>query len=238
MRTFLQIRVLRGLVLATVLTAHFAGVADLAAQYEEPESRMFRIQHRLVQEFEPMVRSLLSKRGTMNTSPELRMILVNDLPANLAAIDSLITAYDQPKRQVQITIQLIMGTQAEDPQPLPEDMGFLGTLIEEQNYHFNAYDVLDQGVLLADDGSATSLALAGNRYAVAFALTTSLEPDRTIKFRNFRLIENQRSLRGTEQRELVATEFGLKDGAVELLTAARQDDEGKTLLVFITGVLL
>jgi len=210
---------------------------DVVAQTTQ-ETRTYHITHRLVDEFQPMIQALLGKRGVMTLSPELRLIIVKDDLVNLASVDSLIVHYDVPLRQVKISVQLILGYMAEDSLPLPEQLGFLQTLIDEQNYKFNAYEVVDQGVILADDGATTQIGMAADQYAMSFSLVTTLEPDQATKFRQFRLVEKIRSLRGEAQRELVATEFSLKDGLTELLTAARQDNEGRTLLVFISAVLI
>ena len=154
-----------------------------------------------------MVRALLGKRGKLTVSPDLRLIIVNDQPAQLDAIDSLLAVHDRPRQQLKISVQLIMGSNAEEPVALPEDLAHLQPLIDEENYDFNFYEVVDQGVILADDGAATTLSMAGNRYVIAFQIAAILEPARAARFLGFSLNENERSLRGTTAREIISTSF-------------------------------
>ena len=161
----------------------------------------------------------------------MNMFIVTDFPSNLEKVDSLIYKNDKPLKQILVTVELFLCSKIED-NPVPAKFSDLRKLTEGF-YDFNTFEKIDRVMIVAQENGATSLVFAGEKYLVSFFLDYIEEKERTVKFRNFILIEVDKDLRGEIKKQIFATSTKIPDNNQKILNASKYKDSEKTLVVIV-----
>ena len=203
----------------------------LHGQFEKPESKSYKLQYRLTEDLVPLARALLSKKGILQESKEMNMIIVKDLPSNLIKIDSLIAQNDKPLKQIQVTVQLFLCSKIND-NPIPPEYSDVRKLTEGF-YDFNEFEKIDRAMIVAQENSASSFIFAGEDYAVSFFLDYIEKKENMIKFRSFVLTEAEKTIRGKIEKKIFETSTKIPDNNQIILSASKFKNTEKTLVVIV-----
>jgi len=205
------------------------------SQLQQTVSKSYNIKYRHTEDFTPLIQALLSKKGTIRESQEMNIIIVTDYPSNLTQIDSLISINDKPLKQVTVTIELYLCSKGINNTILP---GFESVRkLTENFYDFNQFEKIDRALITAQENSSTRFIFAGEKYSVFFVLDYIEEDSKSVSFRNFRLTEIDRNIRGKIEKVVAETSTKIPDNTQTMLSASKYKNTGKSLVV-IVGVII
>ncbi|MFC1563148.1 secretin N-terminal domain-containing protein [candidate division KSB1 bacterium] len=214
-----------------ILLLSIFAACPIYSQFQQSESKTYKLEHRLTEDFVPLIQALLSKKGQIRESKEMNMIIVNDFPANLIKIDSLIAQNDKPLKQILVTVQLFICSKIDDALVPPE---FAETRkLTEGFYDFNTFEKIDRALIIAQENSATSFLFAGEKYSVSFILDYIEEIGRTVSFRNFILTEIDKDIKGKIEKKVFETSTKIPDKNQIILSASKYKNTEKTLVVIV-----
>ncbi len=205
------------------------------SQLQQMVSKSYNIKHRHTEDFTPLIQALLSKKGTIRESQEMNIIIVTDYPSNLTQIDSLININDKPLRQVTVTIELYLCSKGND-NTIPPEFEIVRKLTENF-YNFNQFEKIDRALITAQENSSTQFIFAGEKYSVFFVLDYVEEDSKSVSFRNFRLTEIDRNIRGKIEKVVAETSTKIPDNTQTMLSASKYKNTDKSLVV-IVGVII
>jgi len=217
------------IILAAVL---FCSAPSAAQLPDEPVAKTFRVRYKTVAEFEQLVKTMLSNRGKIKTSPELNMIVVVDRPAYLSSIESLFRDYDRPAQQFMVTIQLILGSN--DPKAVPAaDSTALHEMLDPY-YYYRYYEELDRVVIRTEEKTVTSFDLAESRFNVSLDVDYISGAQRPVRFRSLVLNEYTRDVGGKYLKPVYAASVQMEKDVREILAAVKLESAGKTLILIVS----
>ncbi len=205
--------------------------SGIYSQFQQPESKTYKLEYRHTEDFTSLVQALLSKKGLIQESKEMNMFIVTDFPANLEKVDSLIYKHDRPLKQILVTVELFLCSKIGD-NPVPAVFSNLRKLTEGF-YDFNTFEKIDRVMIVAQENGPTSLVFAGEKYFVSFFLDYIEEKENTVKFRNFILTEVDKDIRGEIKKQIFETSTKIQDNNRKILNASKYKDSEKTLVVIV-----
>ena len=219
-------------------TTYFIVERDEVGNYAESdltEVRTFRIQYADPAQLQEMLRPYLSEYGELRTLIESKILMVEDTPASLRQIATLVTEIDQQPKQILIEAKILEVTlNAEDAYG-----------IDWSNFHTDADGTRTVGTRgLEGAGSSGS---AGLFFEIAnlnlTAMLSALEQDgriRTLSTPNLLALENQeasvvvgdrRGYKVTTTINQVTTEsVEFLESGVILRVTAHVDSEGRVMM--------
>ena len=217
------------LVILTLLLVSYNSLTY--SQIRQPVTKSYKFKYRDSEDFILLVKALLSKKGTIQESKEMNMIIVKDYPANIEKVDSLISKNDRPLKQVVITIQLYLCSKVND-NPVEPRFSEIKKLTDGF-YDFNTFERIDRCLITTKENSFTEFSFAGDAYSVSFTLDYIEEIEKIVKFRNFTLNEIDRTIRGSVRKKILETSSKILDGTITILSASKYKDTNKTLVVIV-----
>jgi hypothetical protein len=219
--------VLAGVLVFSIVSMVFAQGAD------EPVSKTYKVRYKTVQVFEPLVKSMLSSRGTVTVSPALNMIVVRDRPSYLTQIDSLFLQFDKPAQQFLFSIRLLLGSN--DPKAhSASDSTALHQLLDPL-YTFSCYEELDKVYIHTEERSQTTFDAAGGQFSGTLVADYVRGAGAPICLRQFSLGEYIRDVSGKYLKPIYATTAQLQESIQYIFSAIKHETTGKTLIVLITA---
>ena len=205
----------------------------LAQQADEPVSRTFPIRYKTIQEFQPLVQALLSNRGIIETSADLNMIVVRDLPLNLSQIDSLLTRFDRPTQQFMIEIHLLLGSNDPLPPSTPDSIRIHELL--DPLFSFSKYEELDRAYIRTEENILTVSDIAGRQFNITFQVDYIEGSAAPVRFRQFILSETVRDISGQFLRTVYASSVEVEENVKQVFAAIKQQQTGKTLVIAVSA---
>jgi len=200
-------------------------------QLQQVISKSYKLKYRHTEDFIPLIQALISKKGSIQESKEMNMIIVKDYPANIIQIDSLIFKNDRPLKQVIVTVQLFLCSKVND-NPVPPEFSDIRKLTEGF-YDFNTFEKIDRCLITSQENSTTSFVFAGEKYSLFFTLDYIEENEKVVKFRNFILTEIDKDIMGRIERKIFETSSKIPDGIQIILSASKYKNTDKTIVVIV-----
>jgi len=200
-------------------------------QIQQVVSKSYKLKYRHTEDFIPLIQALISKKGKIQESKEMNMIIVKDYPANITQIDSLILKNDRSLKQVIVTVQLFLCSKVND-NPVPPEFSDIRKLTEEF-YDFNTFEKIDKCLITSQENSSTSFVFAGEKYSLSFTLDYIEENEKVVKFRNFTLTEVDKDIMGKIERNIFETSSKIPHGTQTILSASKYKNTDKTLVVIV-----
>ena len=219
--------------LTVILLFVFLSVPSFAQQDEEPVNKTYRIRFKTVQEFEPLVRSMLSNRGQIQTSGDLNVIVVFDRPAFLAQIDSLFYYFDVPAQQFMISIWLLLGSNDDKAQSVPDSTAIHEML--DSLYFYSKYEELDRVYIRTEEKIVTSFDLAEGQFNISLQVDYIPGAAAPVRFRQFILNELVRDISGTFLKQIYTSSGELREDDSQVFAAIKHETTGKTLILIVTA---
>ncbi len=222
-------KIIKTFVITLFLISYINGT--IYSQIQQPISKTYKLKYRHTEDFIPLIKALLSKKGNLQESKDMNIIIVNDLPLNIAQIDSLISKNDRPLKQVLVTIQLYLCSKINN-NPVPPEFSDIKKLTDGF-YDFNTFEKIDRCMINAQENSSTSFNFAGETYSASFMLDYISENERIVNFRNFKLTEVDKDIRGKLEKTIFETSSKIPNGTQIILSASKYKNTNKTLIVIV-----
>ena len=200
---------------------------------QQAVSKTYRVSYKTVTEFEPLVRAILSNRGTLEISVGLNLMVVRDNPANLADIDSLFFYYDQPAEQFLVNIYLLLGSNDEKAVNSPDSV-LIHELLDPL-FSFTKYEELDKAYLRTEEKLATTFDLADGQFNVSFDMDYIRADSPLVRLRTFALSESIRQITGVIMRPVYVSSVEMPENQLQLFAAVRHEGSGKTLILLVSA---
>lgn len=200
---------------------------------DDPIAKTYRVIYKTVEAFQPIIQSMLSNRGVIQTSPALNMFVVIDRQLYLDRIDSLITYFDVPAQQFLINIQLIEGSDNPNAISAPDSLNLHALL--DSMYTYTTYSELDNVYLRVEEKISTELTMARGKYNIAIQIDyIPAFPQPLIRFRQLILNEVALGIAGRETRPIFITSAEVRENVREIFAAFREEKTGNTLILIVT----
>jgi hypothetical protein len=224
--------------LAALVILVAAGGAASAA--DDPLlARAFEVRYRPLADAAELVGPLLSPEGKLEMVPRLRSLVVEDRQPVLLKVAALLSSYDLPPQNVEVTFSLFLGTDRRDEPPRgasadaglsQEVRGVLETLSDVTKW--SSYETLGSRAVTGSEGDEVIAALSED-YRVVFAVESVHEGSGVIRFKQLSLQHTRRQPDGTLSiAELYSASLGVSVGKLTVVGAA--SDPGSDRALFLT----
>jgi hypothetical protein len=219
-----------------------AVVAFGAALAAEPSgsdaisARAFEVKFKSLSDAAELVTPLLSPQGSVMLQPRLKTLTVQDHPAVLDRVASLLRSFDTAPRDVEIAMSLFLGTDRREqeagrsipPETMTRDVrGIAETLGDFTKW--NSYEPLGGRAVTAAEGGRVTANLS-EEYRVTYDVETVR--DDTVRLTNFVL---QRIGHGPDGKETVQDVYSaavvLPVGRMLMLGAAQNPESKRALFL-------
>ncbi len=235
----------RALALAASLAVALGAAAFVHAA-DGPEGRVtarsYEIRYKPLPDAAALVSEVLSPRGTVSFRPQLRRLVVQDVPEVLDRVQDLLDGYDVPPRNVEVTVSLFLGSDVRDDEAgrhapassiTREVRGIRETLADFTRWA--AFDPLGSRSVSCVEGATVTTGLSDD-YQVVFvvdAVRTQQGRER-IEFGRFTLQRRIRTADGGERIEdLLSSKIILPAGQQLLVGAAKRPESKRALFVLL-----
>jgi hypothetical protein len=197
------------------------------------QSRLFRLQHRSIDEAVALVRPLLSEDGAILMEPRRRAITVHDRPERLARVQEFLSGWDLPPRNVRLTLQLIRARAVEGGAVrLSQELRGLGEALKDVTRWTDYETAGSRSVTISEGGSAT-LDIDDFRVSVVIDPAPALD---VVRLRRFALERREPAAGGGERlRPIWDTVMNLKTDQLTVLGATRLEQSDKAILITVTA---
>lgn len=244
--------ILAFIVLAFAFAVAVPAFAEDATQEAKPATKpamkteLIRLKYYTYGSMAGIMRALLSRDGQYLPGPESKIMFVTDYPENIAKVLQAIREVDVKPADLQFTVQLILGSEAEekggDAAPNDPVMRELKNLLK-----YKSYSLLDTSLIRAMD-NADSQVRMGEKAEFEFYVKPKV-----IKDEKGSLIQMEVRLRQTVPRyadasssakveyittELIGTTLNLKPGEKTVVGVSKLDGGGKGLILIISGKIV
>lgn len=230
---------LRWMVLVAVLLSARVMAAD------PMEVRAFEIRHRAVGDAFELVSPLLSPDGSVQIRPGLKTLVVEDRPAILDRIRSVLEGFDLAPRNVEVSFTLLLGTDTRSPGS-PRGMDPAALSREIRGVHENLgdftkwtdYELLGSQSVTVVEGHPVTARLSGE-YRVQFEVESveapsARAPAGIIVLKSLVLERVTRDPAGAEHVDpLYSTAMQLHAGKLLTVGAAQSPESRKAIFLTI-----
>jgi len=219
----------------------FLSTGFLSSQddFETPVAKTYKLEYKKVEKILPLLRTIMSNKGSVETSEEFNIFVLKDLPSVLIQVDNLVKTFDVPLTQVVISIRLLLGfnpepRSADELIPSVSDSAEVSEFLGDR-YSFRKITEVDKCYIRTEEKSQTSLEMAGGLYSVSLNVDYVSGARNLVKLRAFTLSEVVSSIQGKYLKPLVNTSVEMEDGATELLAVFERENSEKSLIVIISA---
>ena len=214
-------------------------------------ARAYQVRHRTLSDAADVVSPALSSEGTLKLEPRLRTLVVEDHPSVLRRVDELLSAFDLPPRNVEVTLTLLLGSDVREPRaPVagagPREISREVRGVSETLGDFTKwtnYELLGSQSLTGAEGRSVTARLS-DEYRVTFDIEaveppSSKAPSGVISFRSLVLQRISRTDTGEERAdEVYSTAIQLHVGKLLMVGAARSPESRRALFLAIKAKLV
>ena len=162
--------------LVAVLVAPLAAPPLSAQAGTELQARVFSVRYRDLADAAEIVGAVLSADGTLTLRPRQKALVVQDRPAVLERVTTLLRDWDLPPRAVEVTISLFLGKREGGPAtpgaPRAEELSreVRGVLESLRDFtRWTSYEPLGSRSVTGLEGTPVVVQVTGD-YRVAFTL--------------------------------------------------------------------
>lgn len=224
------------------LAAALALAALVPALAEEPageaalRARAFEVRYRPLTDAADLVGSVLSVDGVVTLKPRLKVLVVEDRPAVLERVASLLASFDLPPRNVEVTLNLFLGTER-----LPEDAPSaegrkLIDLPPLQFTKWTSYESLGSRSVNGVEGDEVVTDLSDD-YRVVFLVEDVDERQGVVRFKRLSLQQLSQTPEGLRVRNLYSASAVVESGK-QLVFGAAKDPEASNALFLMVKALV
>jgi hypothetical protein len=192
----------------------------------------YTFRHKDAAEALPLIRPLLTQRGTVELQPGGNTLVVRDTLAALGRIQPALRAFDRPPRELRVEIMIVRA--ATEPQPtvgteqLPEWLeDKLRGLLRWDHYTLLARSGLDT----REDQAVTHE--VGRLYGLSFRPGTVMSGER-LKLHDFRIWRVPSLSDSSEEKPLLQATLNLWLGKPKVLGLANSESSDRALMVVLT----
>ncbi len=217
---------------------------DKPASKPALRTEIIRLKYFSNAQMQSLVRSYLSRDGQFTPGPDNRIMVVSDYPENVEKLLQAIRQIDVKPADLQFTVQLIQGSEAEEKgaEPVPNDpvMKELRSLLK-----YKSYTLLDTSVVRATDNMNSEVRM-GEKAEFAFQVLPKV-----IRDEKSSLINMQVRLRRIQvvfpagapkadyvTTDLVDTTLSIKPGDKTVVGVSKLDGGDKGLILIISGKIV
>ncbi len=226
-----------------------------AADAPSPDSalvaRSYEVRHRNLSDAADVVSPVLSSEGSLKLQPRSRTLVVEDHPSVLRRVDELLSEFDLPPRNVEVTLTLLLGSDVREPRvPVagagPREISREVRGVSETLGDFTKwtnYELLGSQSLTGSEGRSVTARLS-DEYRVTLTIETveapsSKAPQGVISFGSLVLQRITRNDTGEERAdEVYSTAIQLHVGKLLMVGAARSPESRRALFLAIKAKLV
>ena len=230
---------MKKIVFLIVIVFFSTGLMYSQDDFETPVAKTYKLNYKKVGKILPLLRTIMSNKGLVETSEEFNVFVLKDLPSVLVQTDSLVAIFDVPLKQIFVSVRLLLGF---NPDPSSQDalVPSVSDSVEVREilggrYGFSKITEVDRCFIRTEEKSRTSLELGSGMYSVSIDVDYVAAAADLIKFREFTLNEVVSSIQGKFLKPLISTSIEITDGTTELLTVFKRENSEKSLIVIISA---
>ncbi len=197
--------------------------------------RVFTLRFRKIDDAYALISPYVGSRGSVKMQPVQKTLTVQDAVDNLQRIASLISSYDVPPHNVEVSVQLIMATAGSRAQePAPPIRGVIDKL-SALNTRWSDYRMIGNARVQGTEGEPSSVRL-GDDYKVEFRIDQVSDETRIIRFKPFELSRREPLADGAERyTSIVNTVLNLRDAQQFIVGASKIERSNRALFMTITA---
>jgi len=229
---------MKKLIIVSFLVLLYTATVFSQVDPDTPVAKTFRLRYKKVEQILPLVRTVMSNKGVVTTSEEFNIFVVKDFPPNIIQVDSLVSVFDVPAKQIFVSVRLLYGF---DPEPgsMDADIPTIpdSSEVKEilgQQYGFTKITEVDRGFIRTEEKSQTGLELGSGQYNVVIDIDYIPGNVNLVKFRTFAISEVVSSIQGKYMKPLINTSVEMADGTTELLAVFKKENTDKSLIVIVS----
>ena len=215
------------------------GAENERAAGDALEARAFEVHYRPMPDAAELVGALLSLEGSLTLKPQLKTLVVEDRPAVLQRVETLLRSWDLPPRAVDVTLSLFLGRRDDEPtEQAAKGRGPLSTevrgMVEALGdfTQWTSYEPLGSRSVRSVEREAVEVSIAGN-YWVAFTVKSVHEGQGVVRFERFSLQERTARQESNEPlvEDLYTTSMVVAVGKLTLVVAAQEPTSKRALFL-------
>lgn len=197
------------------------------------EARLFRLQHRSIDQAVGLIRPLMSEDGAILLQPRRRAITVHDRPERLDRIEEFLAAWDVPPRNVRLTLQLIRARAVEGGAVrLSQELRGIGEALKDVT-RWTDYQIAGSRSVSVSEGESATLDI--DEYRVHLTIDFVSAPG-SVRLKRFALERREPLPGGGERlRPIWDTVMNLKSDQVTVLGATRLEQSEKAILLTVSA---
>jgi hypothetical protein len=213
------------------------GLLSPVCAEDELSTRSFEVHYRSLGDTADLVSDVLSPQGILTLNPRLKVLIVQDRPAVLRQIESLIESFDLPPRRTEVVVHLFLGhRESSRPQVRTagsefskEVRGVVETLGDFTKW--TSYESLGSQSITAVEGEPVKLRIS-DLYRVDFTVEAVHPSQSVVKFERFSLQRVTLQEDGSEaSEELYTAGMAVDAGKLTLVIAASAPDSQRALFL-------
>jgi hypothetical protein len=194
-----------------------------------------------------LVQTYLSRDGRVTNGPGGKLLVVSDYPENIDRVLQAIRQIDVKPADLQFTVQLILGSEAEEKggEPAPNDP----VIRELRNLlKYKSYSLLDTSLIRAMDNSDTEVRM-GEKAEFEFYIRPKVVKDEKssliqlfVRLRQIRIAGMPPNATSSKVEyittDLIGTTLNLKPGDKTVVGVSKLDGGDKGLILIISGKIV
>jgi len=225
-----------GLGLSIIMVLFFAATSSghQLISDQKLQEKTFTLKFKDLNEATLKIRPFISSQGIILIRPQLRQLVVKDLPYNLEQIEKVIKAFDLPPKRLTIAIHFIEASKAPQPGKVSVELEEVANRLSGV-LNFNNYELVDKVLLRAVEGENFQHQ-AGNRYFISFYGEFIDDGPGVIKLRNFTLFKSELLPNGKYRyKKLFSSALNMIDQQTIVVGASKSEMSDRALLMVITA---
>ncbi len=225
--------------------AFLVPAAALAEEAGELKVKAFKVQHRSLMEAAELAEAVLSDEGSLRIRPKIKTLVVEDYENVLGKVQSLIGDFDIPPRNVQLTLNLIVGTDERAEQAgklaplLPPDVAQEVVDVVERLRKitkWSKYEVLGSRSVQGVEGGET-IAQLSDDYRVVMEIDSVDEERKKVMIKRFALQKVRYAAQGQRYEDIFVSSVLTPLDRLNQLGVASGADASKALFLTLQAEL-
>jgi hypothetical protein len=208
-------------------------------------ARTFTIRYRNAGDVALLVQPLLSGAGSYTLQPALKTLTVQDTEAVLARVADVVRSFDVPPRNVEVTINLLVGSREGKPgapsQNLSRELRGITDVLPDITKWTN-YRLIDSVSITASEGAATTRTLGAGGAAGAWRIEMGIQSvddeHGVIRIEPFVVRKEVTEAGAARWKQEYASKLNLRPGRLLTVVAARSEKSENALFLTIRARVL
>jgi len=232
-----------------VIAPAFAGETPQEKPASKPalKTELVRLKYYPGHAMRDLINTYLSRDGRISQGPDSKILVVSDYPENIEKVLQAIRQIDVKPADLQFTVQLILGSEAEEKgaEPLPNDpvLRELRSLLK-----YKSYSPLDTSLIRALDGADTEVRLGGEAEFEFRIRPKVIKDEKTsliqmeVRLRRIAVAGMPPNVTSAKVEyittDLIGTTLNVKPGDKTVVGVSKLDGTGKGLILIISGKIV